>query len=171
MTTLFFLLLLIPLFAEIHDILNPARKIEKLKKFKEHGEKAKELKNKKSEDNDGDFETRQNFRKEQVKLEKEVKESMSSLLGTFFTVITYLILLVVGMLMSSQWILFLVLFLIGIVSGGLKKISKNQIYHNIVTVVDSTICASLLLYIMINHFHHLDLIPLDLKGFLGMFFG
>lgn len=171
MTTLFFLLLVIPLFSEIHDIFNPTRKIEKIKKFKEHGEKAKELKKRKSEENDGDFETRQNFRKEQYKLEKEVKESTTSLLGTFFVVITYLTLLVVGMLISSQWILFLVLFLIGIVAGVLKKISKNETYHNIVTIVDSTICATILLYIIINHFHHLDLIPLDFKGFIEFFFG
>ena len=170
MTTLFFLLLIIPLFSEIQDFLNPSRRIETMDKLKEHKNKSNELKKMKSEDkSDGSIEERQNAIKEQMKLEKETKESLGSMMGTFFTYILYIVLLFVGMLMSSQWILFLSLFLIGIIVGGLKKISKNTLYCNTITIIDSVVCTSIILYIIINHFHHLDLIPLDLKGFLGIF--
>lgn len=172
MTTLFFLLLLIPLFAEIKDILNPARRIETKDKLKGYSEKSKELNKKKSEVNEGeDFIERQNALKEQLKLEKETKESLGSMVSTIFTYLLYIALLVIGMLMSSQWILFLSLFLMGLIVSAVKKISNNIYYQNIITVIDSTICATILLYIIINHFHHLDLIPLDLKGFIGMFVG
>lgn len=162
MTTLFFLLLIIPLFSEINDVLNPNRRNENLKKIKDYNTKTKEVKAMSG------VGTLEEIRAKQT-AQKEVKESLSSIMGTIIAYITYIVVLILGMLMSSQWILFLILFLIGLIVAVVKKISKNVIYQNTLTVVDSTICAGILLYIMINHFHHLDLIPLDLKGFIGMF--
>lgn len=141
LTTLFFLLLIFPLYSEMSDILTPGNRREFLRKLNNH----KNL------------------------TEPEKKKEAKGIIGEVAFLFLYLALIIVGMLMSSQWILFLILFLIGFVIGFIKRLSKNIIYQNIIIITDAIACSFIILYIIINHFHHLDLFPLDLKGFLGMF--
>jgi hypothetical protein len=162
MTTLFFLLLIIPFYSEIMDMFNPSRRIELFKKFKAHNDKSKELKEFNTMKGDNYLE---NF-KIKDNLEKELKEMLKSLTGTILKYLLYMALVLLGMLMSSHWILFTLLFSLGFISSGFKKISKNMIYNNMITVIDAIISTTLLFYIIINHFHHLNLIPIDLHGFL-----
>jgi hypothetical protein len=177
MTTLFFILLLIPFLDEISTMFNPNKRLDAIKKFKEINERIKEIKEKVIElelelDLRNSFESsleRTNQKNEIKTLEAESKTLSKSIVSFIIKELFYMILIIIGMIMSSQWILFALLLIVSMTIPSLKRIWNNNIYKNIITMIDASICMTILFYIILNHFHGLNMIPLDLKGFLGIF--
>jgi hypothetical protein len=70
----------------------------------------------------------------------------------------YVLLTLIGLL-SSQWILFLVILLISIMPRKIK-------YSRIGFLIDSSICSAILMFAIINHFHlHIDITAVVLNLF------
>lgn len=139
MTTLFFILLILPLLSEMEGIRNPEGRRdlrEKLNRF-----------NKEQKD-------------ETIPFDSKITLNGLGISGKLGLQVFYILLCVLGMLLSAQWILFLILFVLGFITTIIKKLSDNNTYQDLVTRFDALISLVLLLYIIINHFHHLDIIPL-----------
>lgn len=139
MTTLFFILLILPLLAEMEGIRNPEGKRdlrEKLNRF-----------NKEQKD-------------ETIPFDSKITLNGLGIAGKLGLQVFYILLCVLGMLLSAQWILFLLLFILGFITTIIRKLTDNNTYQDLVTRFDALISLVLLLYIIINHFHHLDIIPL-----------
>lgn len=139
------------------DVINPNRRLE----FSAKASKMSELKKQIKESTD--FLEKKRLKEENLEMSKEN-------IPTVFAYLLYIVQLVLGITMSSQWVLFFVLFLIGIVVYLIKKAIDNIHFQKAIIAIDSTICACILTYIILNHFHHFNYLPLGLTEFIEFIF-
>ena len=138
MTTLFFILLIIPLLYEIRNIQEPELKRRDSENLKEYSRQQKDLAIPKGD---------------------KVKFPSVSILELLYALMTIL-----GCLLASQWLLFIWLFILGALISLFKKISTTTLYIDTLTRIDAAASSILILYIILNHFHHLNYIPLRIFG-------
>jgi len=138
MATLFFILLLIPLLYEIRNIQEPELRREHSAHLKEYSRQQKDLTIPKGD---------------------KVKFPSIAIIELFYALMTIL-----GCLLASQWLLFASLFILGALISLFKKVSPNTLYIDTLTRIDAAASSILILYIILNHFHHLDYISLRIFG-------
>ena len=128
MTTLFYLLLIIPLLYELVSLMNV-----EVYEFARKTYCTKEIKTK----------------------DQTTNQKAYMLCGGLYLILTF-----IG-LVSSQWLLFLAIFLINIMPRKIR-------YNRIVFLFDTFICSAILLFVILNHFHfHIDITITAV--FLGLF--
>jgi hypothetical protein len=142
MTTLFFILLIIPLLYKIRNIQEPELRREDSEILKEYSRQQKDLTIPKGD---------------KVKF-----PSIAILRG--FQELFYALMTILGILLASQWPLFASLFILGALIALFKKISTTTLYIDSLTRIDAAASSILILYIILNHFHHLDYISLRIFG-------
>ena len=138
MTTLFFILLIIPLLYEIRNIQEPELKRRDSEILKEYSRQQKDLTIPKGD---------------------KVKFPSVARLELFYALMTIL-----GCLLASQWLLFAWLFILGALISLFKKVSTNTLYIDTLTRIDAAASSILILYIILNHFHNLNYISLRIFG-------
>jgi hypothetical protein len=144
MTSLFFFLAIVFFFYEFTTFLNPQKEVDRLKKFT-----SKEY------------------------LEDKEKPKSETLNGCLFVSlhISYMLWTFIGLAFASQWISFLILVVIGLVSGITSSILKRFKLDNSklrlgIKIIDGLVCAAIIADIYLVHFHN---IPGLVNAFLTWF--
>ena len=132
MTSLFFFLAIVFFFYEFTTFLNPQKEVDRLKKFT-----SKEY------------------------LEDKEKPKGEALNGCLFILLHlgYMLWTFIGLAFSTQWISFLILVVIGLISGITTKILKrfkleNSILRKGIKVIDGLVCAAIIADIFLVHFNN-----------------
>ena len=144
MTSLFFFLAIVFFFYEFTTFLNPQKEVDRLKKFT-----SKEY------------------------LEDKEKPKSETLNGCLFVSlhISYMLWTFIGLAFASQWISFLILVVIGLVSGITSSILKRFKLDNSklrlgIKIIDGLVCSAIIADIYLVHFHN---IPGLVNAFLTWF--
>ena len=132
MTSLFFFLAIVFFFYEFSTILSPQKEVDRLKKF-----------------------TSKEFLEDK---EKPKSESMNGCLFVFLH-LGYLLWTFIGLAFASQWESFLILVVMGLVSGITTSILKRfkleySIFRKGVKVIDALVCATVIADIFLVHFNN-----------------
>lgn len=69
--------------------------------------------------------------------------------------LSYLLWIAIGVLAASQWIMFFVLFCLGIITTLVKR--KSSYNKSTITCIDAILSIAIIGYLIANHFHHFDL--------------
>ena len=132
MTSLFFFLAIVFFFYEFTTFLNPQKEVDRLKKF-----------------------TSKEF------LEDKEKPKSDALNGCLFVTLhmTYILWTFIGLAFASQWISFLILVVMGLVSGIASNILKRfkleySILRKGVKVIDALVCGTVIADIFLVHFNN-----------------
>jgi hypothetical protein len=132
MTSLFFFLAIVFFFYEFTTFLNPQKEVDRLKKFT-----SKEY------------------------LEDKEKPNSDVVNGCLFVTlhISYLLWAFIGLAFASQWVSFLILVVIGLISGVTSSILKRfkLEYSKLrigIKIVDGLICATVIADIFLVHFNN-----------------
>ena len=132
MTSLFFFLAIVFFFYEFTTFLNPQKEVDRLKKF-----------------------TSKEF------LEDKEKPKSDALNGCLFVLLHmgYLLWTFIGLAFASQWESFLILVVMGLVSGITSSILKRfkleySILRKGVKVIDALVCGTVIADIFLVHFNN-----------------
>ena len=71
----------------------------------------------------------------------------------------YMLWLILGILIASQWKIFTCFLIFAFISGGIYKITPQR-FKYVIIVIDSIISSLALFYMIFNHFHHINLFPI-----------
>ena len=132
MTSLFFFLAIVFFLYEFATFTSPQKEVDRLKKFT-----SKEY------------------------LEDKEKPKGEALNGCLFILLHlgYMLWTFIGLAFSTQWISFLILVVIGLISGITTKILKrfkleNSILRKGIKVIDGLVCAAIIADIFLVHFNN-----------------
>jgi hypothetical protein len=132
MTSLFFFLAIVFFFYEFTTFLNPRKEIDRLKKYS-----SKEF------------------------LEDKEKPKSESMNGCLFVTLhmTYLLWTFIGLAFATQWVSFLILVCMGLITGVISTILKRfkleySILRKGVKVIDALVCGTVIADIFLVHFNN-----------------
>lgn len=98
---------------------------------------------------------RADLKKSKEERDKDITMKMG-MLGLI--AIPYMIWIIIGLLVSSQTMIFLTLLIVSFLTMLLKKLSKKLEGHTQIQTLDAIFSILIVSYAIYNHFHHIDLI-------------